>query len=86
MNELDDEISSGNLEKINNEFGDVLFSLINYGKHIGVNHDSSLEKANKRFIKRFKFVEKKMKLENKTFENLSKIELNKYWDLAKKQL
>ena len=82
LNELDDEISSGNLEKINNEFGDVLFSLINYGKHIGVNPDSSLEKANKRF----KFVEKKMKLENKTFENLSKIELNKYWDLAKKQL
>ena len=70
LNELDDEISSGNLEKINNEFGDVLFSLINYGKHIGVNPDSSLEKANKRFIKRFKFVEKKMKLENKTFENL----------------
>lgn len=86
LNELDDEISSGNLDKINNEFGDVLFSLINYGKHIGVNPDSSLEKANKRFIKRFKFVEKKMKLENKTFENLSKIELNKYWDLAKKQL
>jgi XTP/dITP diphosphohydrolase len=85
LNELDNEISSGNLEKINNEFGDVLFSLINYGKHIGVNPDSSLEKANKRFIKRFKFVEKKMKLENKTFENLSKIELNKYWDLAKKQ-
>jgi XTP/dITP diphosphohydrolase len=86
LNELDDEISSGNLEKINNEFGDVLFSLINYGKHIGVNPDSSLEKANKRFINRFKYVEKKMKLENKTFENLSKIELNKYWDLAKKQL
>jgi XTP/dITP diphosphohydrolase len=85
LNELDDEISSGNLEKINNEFGDVLFSLINYGKHIGVNPDSSLEKANKRFINRFKYVEKKMKLENKTFENLSKIELNKYWDLAKKQ-
>jgi XTP/dITP diphosphohydrolase len=86
LNELDNEISSGNLEKINNEFGDVLFSLINYGKHIGVNPDSSLEKANKRFINRFKYVEKKMKLENKTFENLSKIELNKYWDLAKKQL
>ena len=86
LNELDNEISSGNLEKINNEFGDVLFSLINYGKHIGVNPDSSLEKANKRFINRFKYVEKKMKLENKTFENLSKIELNKYWDLAKKQV
>jgi len=86
LNELDDEISSGNLEKINNEFGDVLFSLINYGKHIGVNPDSSLEKANKRFINRFKYVEKKMKLENKTFENLSKIELNKYCDLAKKQV
>ena len=86
LKELDDEINSGNLEKINNEFGDVLFSLINYGKHIGVNPDSSLEKANKRFINRFKYVEKKMKLENKTFENLSKIDLKKYWDLAKKQV
>ncbi|MDC0389401.1 nucleoside triphosphate pyrophosphohydrolase [Flavobacteriaceae bacterium] len=86
LKELDDEINSGNLEKINNEFGDVLFSLINYGKHIGVNPDSSLEKANKRFINRFKYVEKKMNLENKTFENLSKIDLKKYWDLAKKQL
>jgi XTP/dITP diphosphohydrolase len=86
LKELDDEINSGNLEKINNEFGDVLFSLINYGKHIGVNPDSSLEKANKRFINRFKYVEKKMNLENKTFENLSKIDLKKYWDLAKKQV
>jgi len=59
LKELDDEIISGNLEKINNEFGDVLFSLINYGKHIGVNPDSSLEKDNKRFINRFKYVEKK---------------------------
>ena len=86
LKELDDEINSGNLEKINNEFGDVLFSLINYGKHIGVNPDSSLEKANKRFINRFKYVEKKMNLENKTFENLSKIDLKKYWDLAKKKV
>ncbi len=86
LKELNDEINSGNLEKINNEFGDVLFSLINYGKHIGVNPDSSLEKANKRFINRFKYVEKKMNLENKTFENLSKIDLKKYWDLAKKQV
>jgi len=86
LKELDYEINSGNLEKINNEFGDVLFSLINYGKHIGVNPDSSLEKANKRFINRFKYVEKKMNLENKTFENLSKIDLKKYWDLAKKQV
>ena len=86
LKELDYEINSGNLEKINNEFGDVLFSLINYGKHIGVNPDSSLEKANKRSINRFKYVEKKMNLENKTFENLSKIDLKKYWDLAKKQV
>ncbi|MDG1974233.1 MAG: nucleoside triphosphate pyrophosphohydrolase [Flavobacteriaceae bacterium] len=86
LKELNDEINSGNLEKINNEFGDVLFSLINYGKHIGVNPDSSLEKANKRFINRFKYVEEKMNLENKTFENLSKIDLKKYWDLAKKQV
>ena len=86
LKELNDEINSGNLEKINNEFGDVLFSLINYGKHIGVNPDSSLEKANKRFINRFKYVEKKMNLDNKTFENLSKIDIKKYWDLAKKQV
>ena len=86
FNELNDEIISGNFEKINDEFGDVLFSLINYGKHIGINPDSSLEKANKKFIKRFMQMEKKMSEENKSFENLSKNELYHYWKAVKKQI
>lgn len=84
LNELYEEINSGNFQKINEEFGDVLFSLINYGKHIGVNPDSSLEKANKKFIERFMKLEKIMKNENKTFENSTKKELKKYWKIVKK--
>ena len=83
LNELFNEVSLGNFEKINNEFGDVLFSLINYGKHIGINADSSLEKANKKFIKRFSALEMKIKLENKTFQDFTKIELMNYWKIIK---
>ena len=86
LNELYDEIKSGDLETINNEFGDVLFSLINFGKHIGINPDSSLEKANKKFIKRFMSLEKKMKFDNKNFENSTKKELKEYWEIAKKEI
>ena len=59
---------------------------INYWKHIGVNPDSSLEKANKKFIKRFMQMKKKMSKENKSFENLSKNELYHYWKAVKKQI
>lgn len=84
--ELSNEIDSGNIKKIEEEFGDVLFSLINFGRILGINADSSLEKSNKKFINRFKHLERKIKSKNINFENLSEKELLKYWELVKKEV
>ena len=84
--ELSNEIDSGNIKKIEEEFGDVLFSLINFGRILGINADSSLEKSNKKFINRFKHLERKIKSKNIIFENLSEKELLKYWELVKKEV
>ncbi len=87
LEELDElliELKSGDNERIDEEFGDLLFSLINFSRHIGIDANSSLEKSNKKFIKRFKLLEKIINEKNKSFDNLSNNELNKLWVYVKK--
>ena len=72
--------------KIEDEFGDVLFSLVNYSRFISVNPEDALEKTNKKFIKRFQFLEEKIKNDGKELSDLSFDEMNEYWDTAKKEL
>ena len=68
------------------EFGDILFSLINYSRHIGIDSNESLKKSTEKFIKRFKRVEKQLKIsENFDFSNYSEEELNLIWEQAKKE-
>ncbi|MEO9559318.1 MAG: nucleoside triphosphate pyrophosphohydrolase, partial [Nonlabens ulvanivorans] len=55
LDELQVEVDKGDQDKIEAEFGDVLFSLVNYGKHLGVNPEDALERTNKKFIKRFQY-------------------------------
>ncbi len=83
LEELSDELEREDFNSIEDEFGDLIFSVINFGRHIGVNPDSALEKTNKKFIKRFMLLENKMKSENKSFQNTSLDELNKYWEMVK---
>ena len=83
IEELNEEIRKGNKDKIQDEFGDVLFSLINYARFLDIDPDYCLEKSNKKFIKRFKLLEKKMKQNHKSFENTSISELNEYWNSVK---
>ena len=83
IEELNEEIKRGAREKIQDEFGDVLFSLINYARFLDIDPDYCLEKSNKKFIKRFKLLEKKMKQNHKSFENTSISELNEYWNSIK---
>tara|TARA_Y200000002_G_C22666465_1_gene658189 strand:- start:359 stop:1135 length:777 start_codon:yes stop_codon:yes gene_type:complete len=83
IEELNEEIKRGAREKIQDEFGDVLFSLINYARFLDIDPDYCLEKSNKKFIKRFKLLEKKMKQNHKSFENTSISELNEYWNSVK---
>ena len=72
--------------KIEDEFGDVLFSLVNYSRFINVNPEDALEKTNKKFIRRFQFLEEKIKNDGKELSDLSFDEMNEYWDAAKKEL
>ena len=68
------------------EFGDILFSLINYSRHIGIDSNESLKKSTEKFIKRFKKVEKKLKISgNFDFSNYSEEEINLIWEQAKKE-
>jgi XTP/dITP diphosphohydrolase len=83
LKELSDELEIGDNKKIEDEFGDLIFSVINFGRYIGINPDSALEKTNNKFIKRFMIIENKMKSESKSFQNSSLEELNKYWELSK---
>ena len=68
------------------EFGDILFSLINYSRHIGIDSNESLKKSTEKFIKRFNKVEKKLKISgNFDFSNYSEEEINLIWEQAKKE-
>jgi XTP/dITP diphosphohydrolase len=83
LSELNEEIKAGNKENTEKEFGDVLFSMINYARFIGVNPENALEKTNKKFINRFQYLEKEAKKEGKELSNMSLIEMDVYWGKSK---
>jgi len=72
-------------DKIEDEFGDVLFSLINYARFINVNPEDALEKTNKKFINRFQYMEKEVKKKGKELSEMTLQEMDVYWNEAKKQ-
>ncbi|MDB4097500.1 nucleoside triphosphate pyrophosphohydrolase [Flavobacteriaceae bacterium] len=83
FNELSLEIQNSDENKIEEEFGDFLFSVINFGRHLGVNSENALEKTNKKFSKRFKEMELKIKNNNLEFDNLSSTEMLAFWNDSK---
>lgn len=68
------------------EFGDLLFSLVNYARFAGINPETALERTNKKFISRFQFMEKAALDDGKTFINLTLAEMDVYWNKAKTEL
>ncbi|MBO3116182.1 nucleoside triphosphate pyrophosphohydrolase [Winogradskyella sp. DF17] len=84
LTELRDEIKKGDKAAIESEFGDVLFSLINYARFLNVNPENALEKTNKKFIKRFQYLELKAKELNRDLKDMSLTEMDVYWEEAKK--
>ena len=83
LTELNEEIKEGNKENTEKEFGDVLFSMINYARFIGVNPENALEKTNKKFINRFQYLEKEAKKEGKEISDMSLTEMDIYWEKSK---
>ena len=70
-------------DKMEDEFGDVLFSLINYGRFLNLNPDDALEKTNKKFIKRFQYLETESAKDGKKMGEMTLEEMDVYWNKAK---
>ena len=83
INELEVEVKN-DTSNIEDEFGDLLFSLINYSRFLKINPDDALNKTNEKFIKRFKKMENIIQNDAKKIDNLDLKELNHYWLIAKK--
>ncbi len=72
------------IEKAEGEFGDLLFSLINYARFIDINPENALEKTNKKFIKRFQYLESKAHQNGKQLKDMTLAEMDMFWEEAKK--
>ena len=83
LGELQHEVEENNREKIEAEFGDVLFSMINYARFLKVNPEDALERTNKKFIKRFQYLEQKAKEQNKSLKDMTLGEMDVFWEEAK---
>ena len=83
IGEFETEVEHMDKEKATEEFGDVMFSLINVARLYKINPDNALEKTNQKFIKRFNYVEQKLKEAGKTFQETTLEEMEKYWNEAK---
>lgn len=85
IEELKEEVRNNNKEKIEQEFGDTLFALINYARFIDVNPETALERTNKKFINRFQFIEEKALLQGRSLKDMTLEEMDKIWNEAKTQ-
>jgi XTP/dITP diphosphohydrolase len=83
--ELKKEIVNNDYENIEAEFGDVLFSLVNYARYIKINPENALSRTNKKFIKRFQYLENRSRMIKKSLSEMSLSEMNILWDEAKDQ-
>ena len=85
--EFEEEFKAGadfSQEKAEAEFGDLLFSLVNYARFININPETALEKTNKKFTKRFQYLEQKAKENNQILSEMTLEEMDVYWNEAKK--
>lgn len=84
MDELHEVVQSGVQEDIEDEFGDVLFSLVNYSRFLKVDAENALERTNKKFIRRFQQMEKIAAAQGKTLDEMSLTEMDGIWNEVKK--
>ena len=85
LKEFRTEVDNGDQNAIENEFGDVLFSMVNYARFLNINPENALERTNKKFTKRFKYLEEKAKSQNKPLNEMTLAEMDVFWEEAKDQ-
>ncbi len=83
LEELQHEVTENNSDKIEAEFGDVLFSMINYARFLNVNPENALERTNKKFINRFQYLESKAKEKGIALKDMTLGEMDVFWEEAK---
>ena len=83
LGELQHEIEAENKDKMEAEFGDVMFSMINYARFLGINPENALERTNKKFISRFQYLESKAAEKNKALKDMTLAEMDVFWNEAK---
>ncbi|PSG88642.1 nucleoside triphosphate pyrophosphohydrolase [Aurantibacter aestuarii] len=85
LQEFKDEVKTNDADKMESEFGDVLFSLVNYARFKNINPENALERTNKKFTKRFQYLEEKAKSLNKNLKDMTLAEMDVFWEEAKTQ-
>jgi len=83
LDELQIEIDNKQLEKAEEEFGDLLFSLINFSRFLKINPETALRKTTNKFEKRFAYIEKKLAEQNKKITDVDLKEMDKFWEESK---
>lgn len=86
MEELAYEVEKNDKDRIADEFGDVLFALINYSRFLEINPDEALERTNRSFIERFKHLEESVNTDGKDLSEMPLAEMEEYWQRAKNQV
>jgi XTP/dITP diphosphohydrolase len=85
LNELQTEVdTNAAADRIEDEFGDVLFALVNYARYIGVNPEDALERTNRKFLSRFQYIEKQALSHGKRLHEMSLEEMDAIWNEAKR--
>lgn len=85
LNELNVEVEANAAsERLEDEFGDVLFALVNYARYIGVNPEDALERTNRKFLSRFRYIEDQALANGKNLHDMSLDEMDILWNEAKK--
>ncbi|MDO7173827.1 nucleoside triphosphate pyrophosphohydrolase [Mariniflexile sp. AS56] len=77
------EAEKGDKDAMESEFGDVLFSMVNYARFLNINPENALERTNKKFTKRFQYLEEKAKGINKPLKDMTLAEMDVFWEEAK---
>jgi len=82
--ELQQEVNSGSADRVEAEFGDVIFSLVNYARFLDINPENALERTNKKFMRRFQHLETRAMEAGKTLKQMSLSEMDVFWEEAKR--
>ncbi|KJD33611.1 pyrophosphatase [Tamlana nanhaiensis] len=85
LNEFKTEVKAGNKDAMESEFGDVMFSMVNYARFLKINPENALERTNKKFSARFEYLEEKAKLLNKNLKDMTLAEMDVFWEEAKQK-